>query len=254
MADRVRTLGQVIGVERHLRQADIDAGKVLKKNIQSEALTQGLTKRYIPDDPDAPSTAREPDQYKAIAVRAEDALREAARYAIPVMDTVATKDRTNQHANADIIIGGSVLVPGVPMSHLLWLEHYLVEWKGYLTALPVLNPTRNWTLDEGTGLYKSEPEEQVRFAKEVASLVLIPPTDKHPGQAQPYNRETRTGKYITTILSGAVRESRKKELIAKTDLLLGAVKDAIARANHTPVTEVSEGETILGFLLRSERE
>lgn len=250
MEGRARTLGQVIGVEKHLRQADNDAGKVIKKNVQSEGLVKGLTKIYVPDDADAPSTAREPDQYKAVAVKVEDVLREAMRYAIPAMDVTATKDKTNQIANADIILGdGTVLVPEVPVSHLLWLEHYLGDWKGLLAILPTLDPTKLWTLDEGMGIFKDDPVEQVRFAKEQAALVAIAPTDKHPGQWAPYVKETRTGKYTSTVLSGAVKESRKKELIAKADLLLAAVKDAIARANQTTAIEVNEGEILLGFLL-----
>lgn len=244
-----RTLGQVIGVEKHLRQADNDAGKVIKKNVQSETLTTGMTKVYKPDDEDAPSTAREPDKHKSVAVKVEEVLQEAAKYAVPAMDITATKDKTNQAANADLIVNSKILIPGVPVSHLLWLEHYLADWKGFLSVLPTLDPTKNWTLDEGRGIHKGDEEETVRFVKETAALLLVPPTDKHPGQAQPYNRETRVGKYVSIVLSGAVPESRKKHLIAQADLLLAAVKDAVARANQTPAAEVREGEAVLGFLL-----
>jgi hypothetical protein len=244
-----RTLGQVIGVEKHLRQKDNDAGKEIKKRVQSEVLTTGLTKVYKPDDDNAPSTAREPDQHKAVAVKVEDVLKEAARYAIPAMDVTATKDRTNQEAKADILIDGKPLVQDVPVSHLLWLEHYLGEWKGFFAVIPVLDPTRNWTPDSGRGIHKGDTQETVRFLKEIASLLLVAPTDKHPGQAQPYNKETRTGVYLTTALSGAVPEARKKELLDRVDTLIQAVKDATARANHVPAVEVKEGEIILGYLL-----
>jgi len=250
MTDRARTLGQVIGVEKHLRQADNDAGKMIKKNVQSEALTTGLTKVYRPDDDNAPSTAREPNKHKAVAVKAEEALREAMQYAVPAMDITATKDRTNQVASADLLTpDGGVLIPRVPISHLLWLEHYLGDWKGFLSVLPVLDPTKNWTRDDGQGIHKGDSEETVRFAKETAVLALTPTTKEHPGSGQPYIKETRVGVYLSTVLSGAVKESRKKELIAKADLLLAAVKDAIARANQTQAVEVREGEIILGFLL-----
>jgi hypothetical protein len=247
---RARTLGQVIGVEKHLRQADNDAGKVIKKNIQSETLTTGLTKVYIPDDPEAPPTAREPDQYKMVAVKVEEAFREAMKYAVPAMDITATKDRTNQVANADIILpDGTSLLKNVPISHLLWLEHYLGDWKGFFSVTPTLDPAKNWTFDEGMGIHKGSVVEQVRFAKEMAVLPLTPTTKEHPGTGQPYTKETRTGKYDNTALSGAVTERRRKDLIAKADLLLAAVKDAIARANQTTAVEVSEGEILLGFLL-----
>lgn len=247
---RTRTLGQVAGVMMHIRQRDGNAGKDLQKRVQSEALITGMTKVYKPDDENAPSTAREPDKHKAVAVKVEEALREAARHGIPALDVTATADRTNQVANADIIVDGEILVPAVPVSHLLWLGGtYLGEWKKFVELLPVLDPTKNWTPDEGRGIHKGDEEETVRFTKEVVSLLGIAPTDKHPGQWQPIQKETRVGKYVSTVLSGAVTEARKKHLIEQADILIAAVKDAAARANQAPATEVSEGEAVFGFLL-----
>jgi hypothetical protein len=250
MPDKTRTLGQVAGVMMHIRQKDGDAGKDLQKRVQSEALTTGMTKVYKPDDENAPSTAREPDRHKAVAVKVEEVLREAALCGIPALDITATADRTNQVANADIIVEGKILVPAVPVSHLLWLGGYLGEWKKFVSLLPVLDPTKNWTPDEGRGIHKGDEEETVRFTKEVVSLLGIAPTDKHPGQWQPIQKETRVGKYVSIVLSGAVTEARKKHLIAQADILITAVKDAAARANLTPATEeTSEGTAIFGFLL-----
>jgi hypothetical protein len=165
------------------------------------------------------------------------------------MDVVATKDRTNQNANADLIVDGEVMIASVPVSHLLWLEDYLAEWRKLLAVLPVLNPTRNWTPDKGRAIYVSDTEETSRFLKKTVPLVLHPGNDRHAPQAQPIVEETEVGKYAATELSGAVLESRKKQLLANADVLQAAVKDGIARANQTVAVEVTEGELLLTRLL-----
>jgi hypothetical protein len=248
-----RTLSQVIGVLTAVRQKDNDMGTELKKKVQSETLTTGLSKVYTPDaDPDEEGargilTARQPNSYKAVAVRVEDALKEAMEYSVPAMDAVATNDKTNQVASADIVVNGTPLARDVPISHLLWLEKYLGEWRKFIALLPTLDPTKNWTLDDG--VYKSDTVKQGSFVKEVVPLVLHPGTDKHPPQVQAIEKSVHVGEYANTSLSGAVYDSRKKELLDRADLLIRAVKDAAARANQTLAIEVREGEAILGFLL-----
>ena len=73
-------------------------------------------------------------------------------------------------------------------------------------------------------------------------------TGKHPPQVQAIEKRIQVGHYTTTSLSGAIKESRKRELLERSDTLINAVKDAIARANQTPATEITEGETLFGFL------
>jgi hypothetical protein len=246
---RTRTLGQVIGVERHLRRADNDTGKALLKRVQSQELTSGHIRTYTPDDGDAGEAAREADKHKLVAITAENALAEAKKYSVPAMDVVATKDATNQHANADLIVDGEVLVPAVPISHLLWLEDYFAEWRKFLTALPVLNPTRAWHEDKDRGIHVSSTDVTARFLRTTVALQLHGGNDKFSPAAQPIEKEVKVGTYSDTDLSGAVKESRKKQLLANCDTLQAAVRDAIARANQTVAVEVSEGDLLLTRLL-----
>ena len=244
-----RVLGQIIAVEKQTRQKDNAEGSRLKNAVQRQSWLTGLTKTYKPDDEDAPESEQIDPQYTNVHLRAEDVLEEAVKYSVPAMDVTATKDRTNQDARADLIVNGTVLVPDVPVSHLLWLEHYLTEWKGFLTVLPVLPPEREWSLDHGRGLYMAVPEFTERRVKETVPLVLVPATKEHPAQALPQTAEKRAGKYTTVHLSGAVTEDRKKQLLDRMHVLQLAVKDAVTRANRTEVTEVTEGHAILGWLL-----
>lgn len=256
MTDKPRTLGQVAGVMMHIRQKDNDAGKGIQKRIQSETLTTGLTKVFTPksesldEHENAMLKARHPDKYKAVALTVMSALEEVAEYAIPAMDVTATADKANQSASADIIINGKILVPAVPVSHLLWLGGtYLGELKKFLSLLPVLDPTKEWHPADG-GIYESTPEVIAANDKELVPVVLHEGTDRHPPQVQLVQKDqVYVGRYVSKSLSGAIYESRKKELLDRMDLLIAAVKDAAARANQAPATEVSEGKAIFGFLL-----
>jgi hypothetical protein len=244
-----KTLGQVIAVERTLRQTDNDQGARIKRELAKEALTLGAVKEYTPDDDNAPASERVPTQYAEVQHKVEDDLALAMRYAIPAIDAAATKDTTNTVAKADVFIDGQPLLMQVPISHLLWLEHYLAEWRGFLHTLPVLAATKQWTWDRDSQIFRARPEITARNLKTTEPLVLHPGTDKHPPQVTTVNKETHVGTYTNTVLSGAIPAARKRDLIDRCNALEVAVKDAVARANRTPVTEVNEGETILGFIL-----
>lgn len=247
----VRTLGQVIAVERATRQQDNNVGKEFQKYLPKEEHWKGSRKIYRHFDAEAPEAERNvPDEYQAVHLRVEDVLDELAKYSAAALDITATKDRTNCDARADIEVDGQVIARDVPISHLLFLQDYFTEWGSTLKLLPVLNPARSWTPVSGErGLHAGEPEKRLRSLKTEEPLVLYDATDKHPAQVKTTIKETPVGEYTTTMLSGAVTEQRKRELLTNLHKLLLAIKDAIARANRTPVTEVTEGEDLLKFLL-----
>lgn len=244
-----KTLGQVIAVERTLRRQDNDEGSKIKKSL-TEARTLGGVEEYFPDNEDAPVSERTAPKIQVVQARVEDGLKLARKYSEPAMDIVATKDRTNTTAEADLIVDGTILVPRVPVSHLLWLEGYLTEWRGFLAMLPTLSSMRTWERDESDGLFKALVDERARTSKETIPLVLHPGTEKHPPQTTTIQKDVRTGRIVVRAHSGAIRETRKRELLDRTDKVIVAVKDAIARANRTPATEVKgEGSAILGYIL-----
>lgn len=245
-----RSLGQVVATERALRQKDNAVGSDVKKNLAKEGLTLGSVKEYVPDAGDnAPAADLLPTEYVEVQQKVEDGLKLAKQYSVAAMDVVATKDRTNTQAEADVIVDGDTLIPRVPISHLLWLENYLTEWRGFLAVLPILSPARSWEKDQESGLYRSRPEQRPRTLKKVVPLVLHPGTDKHAPQATTTSEEVHVGVFTTTHLSGAITGARKRQLLDNLDKVLLAVKDAIAVANRTPAVEVHEGETILSFIL-----
>lgn len=252
-----KTLAQVVGVEKHVRKRDNEVGSTLKKQVQVPQLVTGLSKVFTPLEDEESEGNRVPrsqygqDEYQQVTLTVEDALTEAGGYSAAALNVVATKDRTNQAATADVDFRGETLMRDVPISHLLFLENYLTEWRTFLAVLPVLDPARKWTEDEGRhGLWKSEPEKTQRTVQDQVPVVLYPHTDKHPAQVQLVQKSVHVGDFTKTILSGAVTQDRKKHLLNNCDDLISAVKDAVARANKTEAIEESiEGPALIAALL-----
>jgi hypothetical protein len=51
------------------------------------------------------------------------------------------------------------------------------------------------------------------------------------------------------IESGAVSEEEKRQFLARADVLIAALKEAIAVADHSPAARLAEGDRLFGFLL-----
>lgn len=246
-----RTLAQVIAVERRLRQQDNDKGREIRTSL-SETRVSGVLTEYKPDaeEDTLPASERGTIQYQVVQARVEEGLQLARKYSELAIDAVATKDSTNCEAKAGVIVDGTELISAAPVSHLLWLENYLQEWRAFLAGLPVLTSTKSWKLDTEDGLHKAAPEIVPRTSKRPVPLVLHPGTDKHPPQVTTYQEDVKIGRKFTTAHSGAIPESRKRELLERCDKLIMAVRDATARANQTPVTEIEgEGAKLLGYIL-----
>jgi hypothetical protein len=248
-----RTLAQVIATERRLRQADNDQGAGARSRLSQDRIS-GLLTQYIPDVPDdqiEAASERSSTEYKQVRSFVMREMDLARGYSETAMNVVATKDATNMLAKASLIVGGETLLADVGISHLLWLEGYLNEWRGYLAALPVLPATKDWKQDEANAdLWKAAPDTQPKTRKKTVALVLHPGTEKHPPQAVPNIEDVRIGRTVKTAYSGAITEERRRQLTDRCDTLILATRDAISRADQTPAVEVTdEGSAILGYIL-----
>lgn len=246
-----KTLSQVVGVEKHLRKKDNEVGSALKKQVQVAQLITGRTKTFRPKDDELPPEQHGHDEYQQVALTVEDALKEAGAYSAAALNVIASKDRTNQIAKAEVEFRGSVLLHDVPVSHLLFLENYLTEWRTFLAVLPLLDPARKWTEDEGRqGLWKSAVETTDRNLPSKVPVVLYPHTDKHAAQVQLVDQPVFVGWFDNQILSGAITRDRKKALLDNCDDLITAVKEAVAQANKTvAIEEATEGPALMAALL-----
>lgn len=194
---------------------------------------------------------------RQVTTTVDERLAYDAQFFIRRVDFAATKDLTNQHALADIIIDGKVVVQNVPATALLSLEQLLVEKRKQYQAAPTLPSGGIWSLDSQAakpGIYKSaNPETTLNTEKDFTFKVLAPATDKHPAQIEKWNVDVPVGKTEIIKSLGMWTSARKAEVLARCDAMILAVKEARARANQTPVKQMKIGAALLNFIEAKEQ-
>jgi hypothetical protein len=240
-----RSLGEVVAIEKAARQrANKDTGDIHKTG-QKDVVFSGLSRTYAPLADDG---VQLPPEGKAVQERAEDLLRQFAAALTPALDLAAAKDEANTQARGDVIVDGNFVLTQVPVSHLLFLEHQLQDVRTFVGALVTTDPAEKWELNAQTALWESAPAGTMRFERREVPLVLHGPTKEHPAQVKTTLVEQAVGTWTAVKFSGALSETRKREVVARVDALLDAVKTARERANQTAAPEVRVGELIFGYL------
>ena len=174
-------------------------------------------------------------------------------------DAVYQKDKTNQSASADIVIGGVTIAENVPATFLLGLESKLKAIRAVYESIPTLQDNVSWISDtnKGHGVYVTEfPEIRMKTESEIKVHVIYPhhfPKDGEKGESLPAQVEKipekkNIGTYELTRWSGCISSSEKSKLIGKVDELMRAVKKARQRANMTEVAKGNIGSKLFGFI------
>ena len=171
------------------------------------------------------------------------------------LNVVCTKERANQSATADVIVGDTVILKGLPATFLLGMETKLKEIRKYYETIPTLQPGVRWIPDDNAantleGTYISEQTEVKSKTQKVRKYhTMSKATKEHPAQVDITNEEIVVGKFSTRYTSGMLPAVEKSELLANIDTLMGAFKQARQRANSEPVvTEVFVGSAIFDFI------
>lgn len=238
-------LNQVIAVEKGVNARATTEISELYKMVQKPVLFNGFNKTYKPLAEDGETY---PPETQKVQIKTSDVIERAKEAKIELFDTVAQKDYANAEAKADVVVDGAVLIKGAPVPFLLFLEKQLTDVRTLVSALPVLDPNETWSLDGGTGLYKSEPVTTHRTKKESKALVLYPHSEKHPAQTQLIVEDTIVGHWEQVKNSGAVTEQSKKTLLKRVETLLDAVKTAREEANNSPAPKMDVGKELFGYI------
>lgn len=241
-------LNQILAVEKGTATRAERALTDAYHAVQRPNVLAGLTRTYRPLVEGDPETF--PDESNPVQVRVDQLLVDVALQLAQLFDIVATKDVANTDAVADILVGEQIILPNVPVTYLLFLEKQLANLRTFFTALPKLPPTEQWTWDEGQGVWRTPPVDKIRTKKVPKNHVKAPATDKHPAQVDVYHEDVPVGRWTGVMFSGALQPTRVRELIARVDALINAVKRAREEANTRQVEPVQYSEAILDFLFR----
>lgn len=242
-----RKLGEVVATEKAARQRANRETGVIYKLVQKAVVFAGLSRTYKPIEDGG---VQLPPEGNSVQERVEVMLGNFAAALTPALDLAATKDWANTNAHADVVVDGQTVLTGVPVSHLLFLEHQLQDIHTFTAALPVLDPAEHWTRNDQTGLWDSDAAETVRVERHENPVVLYPATKEHPAQVKLTTVEKPAGIWRIVKSSGALTAQRKGELLARVEKLQDAVKVAREQANQQEAPYQSVGAEIFSYLFR----
>ena len=214
--------------------------------FQKPTLFQGLSKRYSPIDEDGETF---PDEKQNIVQKAQDCLVEVRNTMVDLLDLVATQDKTNCIAKANVAVDGQVILSDVPVTHLLFLEKQLIDLHTALGVLPVLDPTEKWSYDDNAACYVSESSEANKTKKVPKTHVKYEATEHHPAQTEMFHEDVVIGRWRTLKFSAAIPAQEKNQLLVRLEKLRDAVKLAREEANSVDAVSVKYGNAIFDFVL-----
>lgn len=238
-------LNQIVAIEKGVKADSTRAVTDAHRRTQVPSLLFGLVKTY---EPLAEDGEKLPGERTLLQLNAEDAITEVGESLTRLFDVVLTKESANCLAKADVVVDGNVLVKDAPVTYLLFLEKQLTDVRTFVSKLPVLDPSEKWTYSEDVGAYVSEPDVKTRGKKVPRVLVKAKATDKHPEQTEVWYEDVVVGNWTTVKHSGAVSETRRRELLGRVDKLLTAVKYAREQANTLEITDVKAGKKVFDYL------
>lgn len=237
-------LHEILAVEKGIKPRSHKAFTDAYHQLAKSDKLSGISRTYRPKDDEGDQL---PPESTRLQLRATDAIDAVKAALVELFDVTATKDVTNQEANADIFIDNRTLASNVPVSTLLFLEKQLVDLTTFISKLPVLDPGEEWAYDDAVDAY-STSVTTTRTKKTPRNHIKAAATDKHPAQVDVYFEDVLVGYWTTTKFSGALPAKRVNELKARVARLSDAVKVARELANKATVQQVEIGDSILGYL------
>lgn len=239
-------LSQVLAVEKSAKGQFHSEITEAYKVFQKPALFDGFSKTYEKKDEDSDD---EPAQRKRAEHSVRSILSDIGRRATDLFNIEATKDFANCQAKADVTIDGKTILKDVPPTFLLFLEKQLTDFKTFIGAMPVLDPSEDWNFDENAGVYKTGIVKTTKTKKVQKPIVLYPATPEHPAQTQLITEDVQVGTWNTVKHSGAVPKGQRDRLLERIETLLKAVKCAREEANGSSAAQQEAGKKIFDFIM-----
>ena len=239
-------LCQIIAVANGKKSRVKAAVSEVYHKMQNSPLFSGMEKSYRPNDEEGDDY---PGESKRLQMRALKLFNNAADEWSSLFDVVATQDLANTKATADVVVGDEAVLQDVPVTTLLFLEKQLVDVRAMINALPLLDPTKEWSYSKDADCFKSDPIKRTKTKKVPKFHVAYEATKEHPAQVDKDYEDVLEGFWTTVEFSGAIDAARKNKLLSRVDSLIDAVKVAREVANSFDVAPAEIGESVFDFLL-----
>lgn len=214
----------------------------------SDSRINGITRTYQPIDDDGDTF---PSESAPVQLRVMDSVAEACIELEDFFNVVATQEYGNTMATGDIIIDDEMILAGVPISALLFIEKQLVDLRSMVKQIPVLPTDKLWKEDSAKNCWVTDPEQTVKTKKMPKVITKYHATKEHPAQTELISVDERVGNWTTIHMSGAVPVRFRNMLLKRVESMQDAVKMAREQANGMVVEQQREfGAKILGYLFK----
>lgn len=238
-------LNQIIAVEKGVKSKATREFTDLHREVTKTALLSGLSRTYQPKDDEGDQL---PAESTLVQVKAENVIGQVSETLTNLFDVTLTKEKANAEATADVKVGNKTILSAVPVTYLLFLEKQLVDIHTFVSKLPKLDPSQEWTYDAATGQYVTGVTQTVRSKKVPKNWEKAPATDRHPAQVEIFHEDVIVGTWSKREFSGALPATRVNELITRVEALQTAVKFAREEANNTEITDAKAGKAVFDYL------
>lgn len=238
-------LCQVIAVEKSIKNKAHQGLTDAYQKMQKPALLAGISRSYRPKDEEGEQL---PSESTKVQLNANDLIKDVSKVMTELLDVTATKDTGNTQALANVVVGDVTVATNVPVTYLLFLEKKLVDLHTFVSKLPTLDPSEDWSFDTNVNAYASKTSETTRSKKVPKSFIKAPATDKHPAQVEMIQEDQTVGYWKTVKFSGALPAGKVAEMLDRVERLQKAVKFAREEANSKEVTDLKVGEKVFNYL------
>lgn len=221
----------------------------LNKVFQKHELFHGLSRNYHPLQEGGEEL---PAEFKAPQKNANDLLKQARTTLIDIINAVATQEYGNCTAKADIIVDGTPVLKGVPVTVLLYLEKQMNDLHTFINNVPTLDPSERWTYNTQSGQFTTDEIRTVRTKKVQKPIVLYDATDKHPAQTQLITEDITAGHWLTRKYATTIAATDRQKFIDRIVKLQDAIKSAREEANSVAVADQSIASPIFRYVFGEE--
>lgn len=243
-------LHENLAVERSLEQTAKKLSTESIKTLGKDNLFKGALRKLTMFDENSEHLNTEEELKLTTTV--DENIEYLAPHLAKWYDSIFQKDCTNQKARADVVVGGEVIVKGVPATFLLTMETKLAELRKVYEAIPTLAPGTSWIKDESNekaGVFvTSSPVKQFKSEKTMDFRIVAEATQYHPADVREVSKNETVGEYLTTSWSGALTPVEKARRLDNLDQLLLAVRRARQRANDAELSKEKIGRALIDFI------
>jgi hypothetical protein len=241
----VPKLNQVVAVVASKKKDAEKAITELYHKVKKPDLFTGLTRTYETIDDGGEEL---PSERKIVQLTVADAIASFRQAMSDVFNTVLTQDYGNTEATADVKVDGHVIIQAVPVTYLLFLEKKLTDIITFVSHLPVLDPSQEWTLNDNTNCFVTAQAWKYHTKKLPRVLEKSPATDKHPAQVELVHEDKNVGRWKTINQSGAIPAKVQYDMTVRAKQLLEGVKKAREEANMRDVANCACAAGVFDFI------